>query len=535
MSTMTWTDPPKGLLLPSTGNAAADGTGSPYLDVATATTGDIQGVDPLDQPTIRRLFDVWTDRYPRNLIRTRYVLAKEEFKDFGISIPRKIRTNVEAMIGWPAKAVRALADLSSFEGFAFDGMDDTYDVKGIAEDNALDVTVPQTVTSCYTHGCSFLTIGIAPESTNAEPRVEIQPRSADWSAALWDRRRRRIEAALTITDDDEHGRITGFTVWLPGRVYVCDGTVLPWRARRIDLNYPGITVVPFVYDPQLNRPFGRSRVSRSLMSLTDIGFRTIVRMEASAEFYAVPKLWFLGADADAFSQDTWSSLVSAINSISKDEDGDVPKLQQVTQSSMQPHSDMLRTIALLVASETNLPVNDLGITMDNPASAEAMAAAERKLTREADRQNRMFARSLKDAMRIAVCLRDNLTEAPDELDGMRAVWAPTKEVSTTSRADAFSKMAGVQPAFAETEVGWRYAGFGQDDVDQIMTAIRAQKARSVLDQLTNGGQNGTTGTDAGTQRDQQPGTGAAGGVGAGQAGAGAGVAGDTGSQAGAAA
>ena len=94
-----------------------------------------------------------------------------------------------------------------------------------------------------------------------------------------------------------------------------------------------------------------------------------------------------------FSENTWKSLISAINAISKDEDGDVPTLQQVQQASMQPHSDMLKTIAMLVASETNVPVNDLGITMDNPASAEAMAAAERKLSREADRQNRLFSRA----------------------------------------------------------------------------------------------------------------------------------------------
>ena len=159
----------------------------------------------------------------------------------------------------------------------------------------------------------------------------------------------------------------------------------------------------------------------------------------------------------------------------------MPTLQQVQQASMQPHSDMLKTIAMLVASETNVPVNDLGITMDNPASAEAMAAAERKLSREADRQNRLFSRALKDAVGMALDLDST------ELARITPVWAPTREVSDAARADSFSKIAGVQPAFAESEVGWRYAGFPQSDVTQIMNAVNANKASSVLDRLVNGG------------------------------------------------
>lgn len=49
----------------------------------------------------------------------------------------------------------------------------------------------------------------------------------------------------------------------------------------------------------------------------------------------------------------------------------------------------------MVAAETDIPATDLGITIDNPASAEAMAEAERKLARTADRQNRRFGRALK--------------------------------------------------------------------------------------------------------------------------------------------
>jgi hypothetical protein len=71
-------------------------------------------------------------------------------------------------------------------------------------------------------------------------------------------------------------------------------------------------------------------------------------------------------------------------------------------------------ITLVVASDTDLPVDALVITLDNPSSAEAMAAAERKLTRRTDRQNRLFGTQLTRLARMAVCLRNGLADSQSE-------------------------------------------------------------------------------------------------------------------------
>lgn len=483
-------------------------TGKSFLAIESVSLNSISGVDSEDLPVIQALLKVWADKYPHNLIRSQYVDAHYRFKDFGISIPDRIKSNVDAMIGWPAKAVRSLADLSVFEGFSFGDDSDGHGVGDLCDDNALDAVIPEAISSAYTHSCAFLTVSADEDDPS---RMVIIPRSADWSAAIWDRRHNRISSALTITSDDEYGSITGFNVWLPDCLYTCVRNGSGWSAVKSQSNFGRPTIVPLCYDAQLNRPFGRSRVSRPLMSLTDIGFRTIVRMEASAEFYAVPKLWFLGASKDAFSKDTWSSLISAINSISKDEDGDKPDLQQIQQASMQPHSDMLKTIALMVSSETNIPVSDLGIITQNPTSAEAMSVAERKLTREADRQNIRFGRSIKDAVTMAVCLREGLQQVPDDLKAIRPIWSPTREISDAARADAFSKIAGVSPEFAQSEVGWRYAGFDQKDIDSILSTVRRNQASSTLDKLLGAAHDDESGRES-TQPGAAPGgqTGAAG-------------------------
>lgn len=449
-----------------------------YLAVESAGIHRIDGMPDDHLATVRELMKTWRKRYPKNLVRSLYYQSHYKYKGISYSIPDSMRDMAKPMIGWCNKSVRALADLSVFEGFdAPEGVAGMVD--GIVEDNELDVEVSQAIVSCYTHGCSFITVYADPDDPE---RILMIPRSADWSAALWDRRRRRVSAALTITDKDGDGRIISFQAWLPGVVYEVERKAgsASWRCEPIPTYLDRPSVVPFVFDAQLNRPFGSSRVSRTLMALTDFGLRTMVRMEATAEFYSAPRIWFLGANRNQFSADTWSSIVSVINGLPSDKNGQKPTMQQLQQASMQPHSEMLRTIALMVSAETDIPVNDLGITMDNPASAEAMAEAERKLSRAADRQNRRFGRALKDAMGLALTYKN---VDPKEWEGLRAIWSPTRETSDAARADYYAKIAGVNPNFADSDVGLMKAGLSVEEIKAQREYERDKRAEQAVDQL----------------------------------------------------
>jgi len=491
--------------------------------VEFSALGPISGIPDSDMDIVQRLYRVWTRKYARNALRTKYYNAHERVKNLGIAVPDKLANRFHACVGWPAKAVKTLADLSVFDGFAYPNGEDTHGVDQIMDLNRFDLITPETIVNAYTHSCAFLTVFQDPDDGE---RVRVIPRPATWSAAIWDFMRNRIKAALTITDIDEYGNATDMNVWLPHMVYQCSRVNGTWKASACPNDWPYPTVVPVCYDPQAERPFGRSRITRPLMALTDAAIRTMLRMEVGAEFYAAPSLWFLGLDPDAFA-DKWSSLVNSINAVSRDENDEVPTLQQVQQMTMQPHSDMLRTIALMVSSETSIPVNDLGITMDNPASAEAMMAAERKLSREADRQNHLFSYALEEVIRMVVCLQEHIDpmRMPESLTGIRCQWKPTQEISLGARADAFSKIAGVSEAFARSETGWRYAGFDHEDIADIMGTIRSQNAQNVLDKLIGGAGDGGQ-QDAGSQSNQSASTGADAGGDVGEAGAGQRVVGD---------
>ncbi|NEG96003.1 phage portal protein [Bifidobacterium sp. SMB2] len=452
-------------------------TGVAYLSTGSSHIRHIAGIPDDDMDDVIRLLDVWRSKYPRNLLRSAFYDAKQRFNNLGISIPNIIAQKAGNVVGWPQKSVRALADKSVFEGF--ETGDDDHGVDEIMTMNELETDMSEAVISCYKHSCSFLTVDYDPDDNE---RVLITPRSADWAAALWDNTRRRIRAALTITDNDKYGNLTAFNVWMPGRNYACRKSGGKWEAERQDNRLDRTAVVPIVYDRQMDRPFGRSRINRALMNLTDMAMRTMVRMEASAEFYSVPKIWFLGLSRESFSVDTWNALVSNINAVSRDANGDIPTLQQVNQASMQPHGDMLETIAMLAAAETDIPAEQLGIRLSNPTSAEALAASENQLTRTANRQNRMFGRQLMNAMGMAVQLRDNSPEPPD-LTGIRPLWAPTREVSDAARADYYAKVAGVNSAWGDSDVGLAKLGLTAEELISFRAYQQRIRAQEHIDQL----------------------------------------------------
>lgn len=456
-------------------------TGVPILSGSIMNIGRISGLDGADSVMVEQLLKVWQAKYPRNLLRSRFYDAKQRFQNLRIAVPDALSEKVGNVVGWPQKSVRALADKSVFEGFETP-RGDPQGINTIVLDNHLTSDVSQAIISCYKHSCSFLTVDYDPEDPTGN-RILITPRSADWSAAIWDPSRRRIAGALTITGADKYGNITAFNVWLPGHNYACSVDVMGrWSAWRQDNRLNRVAVVPFAYDAQMDRPFGRSRINRALMSLTDMAQRTMVRMETSAEFYSAPKLWFLGLNPDAFDADTWSSLIADINSISRDQDNLVPEMHQVNQASMTPHGDMLETIAMLASAETDIPAERLGIRLTNPTSAEALAASENELTRVADRQNRMFGEQLMDAMRMAIQLRDNTPTAPDMAD-IRPVWAPTRVVSDAARADFYTKVAGANSAWADSDVGLAKLGLTMEELNSFRAYQREQRAKAHIDQL----------------------------------------------------
>jgi hypothetical protein len=178
------------------------------------SVGTIAGLSDEERYELNELWQCWTTKMRRNLIRKLYYDQKNCLEDLGIGIPPHM-VDLNAVLGWPAKAVDTLARRCQLEQFVVPGSDDD-DPLGIRElwiDNDMDVVLPQTITSAFTHSCAFVFVTKG-DVAAGEPEVLISTQSALFAAGCWDSRLQRLKSAFAVTDFDERGRTTGFVLFL---------------------------------------------------------------------------------------------------------------------------------------------------------------------------------------------------------------------------------------------------------------------------------------------------------------------------------
>lgn len=412
----------------------------------------IDGVTEVEMDGIRSALNEWNARLSKNQRRSLYYDTEQAFKDLGLTLPPQLK-NAKFYLGWGTKAVRTPAMRSQFEALRLPGTENPFELGQVLHENRFALEFSQAVVSAYKHGVSFATIA---KGADGESPVQIQFHSAETSAGLWDRRKRRLSLVLTISDAKD-GKPTEFVVYFPDSVVTCRRNGSSWSSERYQNSIGRVLAVPITNDPQLTRPFGRSRLTNSVMSLTDMAVRAYVRMEGNAEFYSSPQLAIEGIDPSAFEgvdeQRRFKLAMDRIIALTKDQDGDKPSIKQMQQATMTPHSDMLRTVAMAFSGETGIPPSGLGIIHDQPASAEAITASERYLLADVMYQNEMVLKpAVAEIATLAVMVRDGLTEPPQESWKLSAYFSDPEMRPLSTKADSVQKLAADMDTIARHPV-----------------------------------------------------------------------------------
>lgn len=450
-----------------------------------ATLGTVAGLDDDERATLDELVKCWTSKVRRNLIRRQYYDQRNVLKDLGIAIPPHL-TDIEMVLGWPAKAVDVLARRCKFEQFTFPSDDaDPLGVRDLMDDNDLEIRLPQTLTSALVHSCAFM-MATKGDTSAGEPEVLISSQSALYGSGLWDYRRHRLRAAFAVLDLDKAGRVTEFVMFVPkatirGR---WDGK---WEIERFPHTLDRLPVEVLPYKPDEDRPFGRSRISRAVMGLSDSALRTMVRAEVHAEFFSAPQRYAMGADESMFQTPDgqtitqWEAIMGRVWAAPRDEDGNVPQLGQFPATSPQPHVEHIRMLASAFCGEAGLPLSALGIVHDNPASAEAIEAAERELIGTARQAMECFGPRLARLMRTAVEIRDG--SVPDNISALSARWSPPENTPISAVVDAVTKLVAAVPWLAETPLPFEDLDWDDAKIQRAMTYKRKAGASQLMELL----------------------------------------------------
>jgi hypothetical protein len=459
---------------------------NPHITAATFV-----GLADDDKRVLLELIQQLNEKRTRNELRQRYYDGKNALKDLGISIPPQLRS-VEVVVGWPAKAVDSMSRRTMLQGFTTTGGDELKAVvETIWDTNRMVSETPAAHTSALIQSCSFGFVHVGDESAG-EPPVIVTYRNATDATGTWDRRRRALSNALSIVEIDRQTyQPTIMNLYMPGRVITLQRVQTGiFHVTNVAVHGMGVPVELLPYRADLDRPFGRSRISRAVMYNTDASVRTMLRTEVGAEFYNAPQRYALGADEEAFEDKNgnpipaWTVMLGRLLTLSRDEDGQLPQVGQFAQQTMQPNLDQMRSIAQVFASETNLPVGALGIVQDNPSSAEAMQMAWADLGIDIEFWERTsLGPAHQRLMTRAVAMATDSGAALAEARTLRAKWGKWYEPSEVMAAQAALARVQAIPRLAETTIELERMGYDLDEIASIKAELSRSASRSNLQAL----------------------------------------------------
>lgn len=386
-------------------------------------------------PYLRRKLN---SKRQRVLTRYKYYEMKNVTRDFGISTPPDLAL-WQSVLGWCGTAVDALADRIVFREFE----DDNFNLNEIFEMNNPDIIFDSAVLSATISSCCF--IYISPDE-DGYPRLQVIDGSN--ATGIIDPITGLLEegyAVLKRNSDTDNPTLEAYFTREETR-YIRkgkkDNEVIPHKA-----GYP--LLVPIIFRPDAKRPFGRSRISRSCMSLVGSALRTIKRSEIAAEFFSFPQKYVTGLSEDTEPMDKWKATMAAMLAFTKDEDGDHPVIGQFAQQSMTPHLEQLKMFAALFAGETGLTLDDLGFATANPSSSEAIKAAHENLRYTARKAQRSFGSGFLNAGYLAACLRDGYHYERRQLYLTKPTWQPIFEPDAAALSGAGDALLKLQQAFPD--------------------------------------------------------------------------------------
>lgn len=438
---------------------------------------------------VRQLVGVLHDKLARNERQMSYYHDRQPVRNLGIAVPDSFKGKVDTSVGWAAKAVDMLASRSRFDGFTMAGGDST-ELDVLMRDNRMAETYAMAVPAELVHSCGFWTVSPG-DTDEGEPAAVVNYHDAVSASALWDYRRKRILAGLVVEDmrPKRSGRPGEYEPCLvvihttESVTQIARGDGDEWHAETLPNLVGRPLMEPMAYKPSVNRPFGKSRVSRTVMGIVDDMQREILRTSIHSEMFSSVQKAVLGVTDEQFDALTANKYNAAITSLfvaTKDKDGDVPQLTQFQQASMEPHVAMMNKLASRMASETCLPVSAFGVDSSVYQSAESLRASTADLVVEAESLNRTNGQALRNVAMLALCVARNrrMADLTEEERSVTVHWKDPSMPSLAAQSDAMVKQAGVVDWLPETSVFWEQLGYDEEQRMRIQSEKRRARGQA---------------------------------------------------------
>lgn len=447
------------------------------------------GLDHEAKAELEALLDVNSRTRGRNAKLSAFYEGDYAVQSIGVkTVPDEAR--VPECCGWPRKAVTCVSERSRFEGFQFAEGEGDSSLAAAVDKSGLAVAYARNLDAQLTHGCMFATVGRS--GTDAVVRFH----TAESAVATWNPVEGRVESGLVLADVRR-------TKWSPTQpvpvqlnMHLADRLVVlsrtgasEWQAESLPHPMGRPLMEAFAFRATGMKPFGQSRITRTVQTIASDVVRTLQDMAVSAAFYAAPQKWLMGITEDQFEAlvgNKWSTYIGSILLGTLDPDtGHAPTAGQFSAASPQPYIDLLRTYAQMFSAETGVPLNSLGIVQDNPSSAEAIQASREDICLAVRDLNDANGQSLRSValMAMAVANDTTLDGLSEEQKSVQATFASPLMPSVASQADAMTKVAAVVPDFAGTRAFFEQLGFSSAFTERALGQMERNANKRAISSL----------------------------------------------------
>lgn len=215
-----------------------------------------------------------------------------------------------------------------------------------------------------------------------------------------------------------------------------------------------------------------------LIPLQDALNKLLADMMVGSEYYARPRRWASGVElveedvlddeGNPTGEVTVDNPYSEGNRMMIAEDPGA-KFGQLPAADLASYDSAIRSIVEQIQAVSGLPAHYVGVTSNQPPSADALRAAEASLTARAEQRQQVFGRSWEEVAKLAHAVRTGLD--PQQLQ-IRVSWADPATRSLAQEADAVVKLfqTGLLPA----SYALARLGYSDDEVKAIRVARRTE-------------------------------------------------------------
>lgn len=452
----------------------------------------VSDLDDDEQRILNANLEQLSNKTARNLTRKAHYDMKHAVQQVAAVLPPAY-SRLATTVGWSAKAVDMLARRCKVKSFTWTGGDiDSLGAAEVWSGNSLESELGQGFTSSMLHASAFVST-VEGDMEAGEPKASIHFFDALDATGMWNKRTRLLSSGISVDDRDENGMPTGITLHLPGIVSTLVKADGKWSEVDRSEHAYGMTMDVLPYRPRTGRPFGSSRLSRAMMSISDMAVRELLRLEGHMDVYSFPELWMLGADLSIFGDnaDPVKIMLGRMKGIPDDPDssradGGRVDLKQIAASSPEPHLAALNAHAKLFARESGLPDSSLAITnLANPTSAESYDASQHDLISDAEGAADDWTPALVRTEARALAIMNDQPALIDTLAStVHPKWRGAKYISRAAEADAGLKQLQAMPWLAETKVGLELLGLTEDQSRRALAEReRAQASTRVAELL----------------------------------------------------